>query len=259
MFHPWFSVAVTFALFGGMIGMLILGSRIGARRLKEDPENYLAGLGAIDAAVFALLGLMIAFTFSGAATRFDERRTLIVEEANDIGTAYLRIDLLPAGAQPELRQMMRDYADSRLRTYRVLPDIAASNAELARLPGLQAEIWNAAVSATRLDGVPTTVAMLLLPALNNMIDITSTRTMATLRHPPMAVWLMLFGLSLIAAVLAGHAMASSKSRSKLHILVFPAVMAAVVNVVLDIEHPRLGIITVNSFDQAIADARAAMD
>ena len=155
--------------------------------------------------------------------------------------------------------MMRDYVDSRLRTYRLLPDVPASNAELARLPALQTAIWQAAVAASTREGVPTSVAMLLLPALNDMIDITTTRTMATLRHPPLVVWTMLFGLSLVAAVLAGHAMADSRSRSKLHVLIFAVVMALVMNVVLDMEHPRLGLITVEFYDAAIEGARAAMN
>ena len=60
------------------------------------------------------LGLLIAFTFSGATSRFEARRHLLTEEANAIGTAYLRLDLLPATAQPELRRMMRAYVDARM-------------------------------------------------------------------------------------------------------------------------------------------------
>ena len=95
MFLPWYSAAFAVALFAGMTVMTTIGLQIGRKRRAADPENYQAGLGAIDAAVFGLLGLLVAFTFSGAAARFDERRTLIVQEANDIGTAYLRLDLLP--------------------------------------------------------------------------------------------------------------------------------------------------------------------
>lgn len=259
MFLPWYSAVFAIALFVGMTVMTMIGLQIGRRRRVADPENYQAGLGAIDAAVFGLLGLLVAFTFSGAAARFDERRTLIVQEANDIGTAYLRLDLLREQDQPALRQMMRDYVDSRLRTYRLLPDVPASNAELARLPALQTALWQAAVLATSREGMPTSAAQLLLPALNDMIDITTTRTMATLRHPPLVVWTMLFGLSLVAAVLAGHAMADSRSSSKLHVLVFPAVMALVMNVVIDMEHPRLGLITVELYDQALEGTRAAMN
>ena len=110
----------------------------------------LASAGSLEAAVFALLGLLIAFTFSGALTRFDVRRGQVVDEANAIGTAYLRIDLLPPAAQPRLRETFRNYVDARIATYRKLPDLQAAQRELALSQALQADIWAQAVAATRL-------------------------------------------------------------------------------------------------------------
>ena len=85
-------------LFLGMLLMCEVGRRIGIRSLSKYPDGLAKGTGAAEAAVFGLLGLLIAFTFSGAATRFEARRHLIVAEANTISTAYLRVDLLPADA-----------------------------------------------------------------------------------------------------------------------------------------------------------------
>ena len=94
-------------LFAAMLAFQELGRRLGVSRAAHDPEGARAGAGVVDGAIFALLGLLIAFTFSGAASRFDHRRALIVEEANAIGTAYLRVDLLPAAAQAEMRDSFR--------------------------------------------------------------------------------------------------------------------------------------------------------
>jgi hypothetical protein len=121
--------------------------------------------------VFALLGLMIAFSFSGALTRFDVRRAQAVDESNAVGTAWLRIDLLPAQAQPALRDTFRRYVDSRIATYRALPDVAAARAQIERSQVLQAEIWKQAVAAARVSGVPTSAEILVMPALNDMFDI----------------------------------------------------------------------------------------
>src|SRR5215510_412756 len=98
-------------LFFGMLIFLEVGRRIGLRKIARDPAGADTGLSVIDGAVFTLLGLIVAFTFSGAASRFDVRRQLIVEEANAIGTAYLRVDLLPPDAQPALRDRFRRYLD----------------------------------------------------------------------------------------------------------------------------------------------------
>src|ERR1044071_562771 len=128
---------LTGGLFVGMLLFLEIGRRLATGRGKRDAEISgegveAEGVGAVDGAVFALLGLLIAFTFSGASSRFDTRRQLIVEETNDIGTAYLRLDLLPADLQPALRESFRRYLDARIEVYRKLPDIAAARKSLAK-------------------------------------------------------------------------------------------------------------------------------
>ena len=250
-------LAFAVALFLGMLLLLEVGRRIGIRRQAHDTEGARAGLGAIEGAIFALLGLLIAFTFSGAAARFDTRRQLIVEETNAIGTAYLRLDLLPAASQPALREGFRQYVDSRLSVYAKLPDIEAAKAELARSNELQSGLWKRAVAACRESESPA-AGMLLLPAMNQMIDITTTRTTAAQMHPPLAIFGMLGALALAGALLAGYGMAGGKSRSWIHIVAFAAIMALTVFVILDIEYPRLGLIRVDAFDQALIDLRASM-
>ena len=252
------ALSITFGLFFGMLLFLDIGRRIGLRRRAQDPEGAGVGTSAVDGAVFALLGLLIAFTFSGAASRFDARRVLIVEEANAIGTAYLRLDLLPASAQPALRDLFRRYVDSRLEIYRKLPDLDAVKAELARSTQLQGEIWTQAVAAGRLEGAPPAATMLLLPALNQMIDITTTRTMAGQMHPPTIIFGMLYGLALASALLAGYGMTGGRSRDWLHMLAFAVVLALAVYVIIDIEYPRLGLIRVDAFDQVLVEVRASM-
>ncbi|MEY3788920.1 MAG: hypothetical protein RLZ75_3128 [Pseudomonadota bacterium] len=101
-------------LFFGVLLFLEIGQRIGIARIAHNSDGLAKGSGAAEGAVFALLGLLIAFTFSGATSRFEDRRHLITEEANDIGTAYLRVDLLPSDAQPEIRELFRRYVDLRV-------------------------------------------------------------------------------------------------------------------------------------------------
>ena len=258
MNYALFALLITVSLFFGMLILLETGRRIGNYRLTQDTDGARAGISAIDGAVFALLGLLMAFTFSGAASRFDLRRNLIVEETNAIGTAYLRLDLLTADAQPALRDLFGRYVDSRLEVYRRLPDIAAAKQELAQSAQLQSAIWNRAVAAVQLEGAPASAAMLLLPALNQMIDITTTRTMMGQLHPPLIIYVMLFGLALAGALLAGYEMAGGKSRNWLHMISFSAVMAVAIYVIIDIEYPRLGLIQVSAFDQALVELRQSM-
>ncbi len=253
-----FALLFALGMFVGMLLLMELGRRIAMRRLARDPEGALAGTGAVDGAVFALLGLLVAFTFSGAATRFDSRRQLIVEETNAIGTAYLRVDLLPPETQPPLRDLFRRYVDSRLDVYRDVSDRKVTEVKLARSKELQGEIWKEAVAAGSMEGVPTSTIVVLVPALNQMIDITTTRTKATQMHPPMVVFVMLFAVSLAGALLAGYDMAARRSRSWLHMLGLALVLATSTYVIIDIEYPRLGLVRVDTFDQALVELRGDM-
>jgi hypothetical protein len=200
--------------------------------------------------VFGLLGLIVAFSFSGAVSRFDERRELTVEEANAIGTAYLRLDLLPDQAQPAARDSMRKYLESRIRFYGVLPDEDAAKAELDVTKQLQATLWAQALAGSR-DSQP--AMMLVLPAFNQMFDIVTSRTMAIFLHPPLVIFGMMFGLSLVASGLAGYGMARAESYDWLRIGAFAAATAFAFHVIIDIEFPRAGLIRVDAFDQALVD------
>jgi len=257
MSHAFTTSLLTLGLFLGMLALLEIGRRIGAARTKAEGEGARAGTVAVESAVFALMGLLIAFTFSGAGARFDSRRQLIVEEANAIGTSWLRLDLLPAEAQPALREKFRSYLDSRLETYRRLPDLAAAKEELARTAKLQAEIWTQAVASCREQGTqPAT--MLLLPALNQMIDIATTRTMAAQMHPPRVIFAMLFALALASALLAGYGMAGAEARNWTHMVGFAALIAASAYVILDLEYPRRGWIRIDASDRVLVELRQSM-
>ncbi len=249
---------VALGLFFGILVLLELGRRLGKRRIQEDPEGARTGIGAVEGAIFGLVGLLIAFTFSGAANRFDERRALVVAETNAIGTAYLRLDLLPKRTQPVMQDLFRRYLDARIEIYRRLPDVGAAESALKESIQLQSEIWRQAIAAGHSQDASPDAIKLLLPALNEMIDITTTRTTATAIHPPLVIYLMLVVLTLASALMAGYGMAGSKRRSLTHVLSFAVVMSLAVYIIIDLEYPRLGIIRVDAFDRTLADLRAGL-
>jgi hypothetical protein len=239
--------------------LLLAGRRIGQRRAEADPDGSHVGLGAVEGAVFGMLGLLIAFTFSGAAGRFDERRILIVTEVNDIGTAWLRLDLLAADDQAPMRELFRKYVDARLATYadfRSLERTMAANAEALRH---QDAIWKTAVVASTRPGVAPSASMLLLPALNSMFDTAEMRRRVTTYHPPFVVFAMLAIFAMVGAVLAGYGMSKSRGLSLTHSVGFALVLASTVYVIVDIEYPRLGFIRIDAADQAMADLRRGMN
>lgn len=250
---------IAVALFGGILLFLSLGRWIGRRIMAREHVEALPSVGSLETAVFALLGLLIAFTFSGALSRFDVRRAQIVDEANAIGTAWLRIDLLPAATQPKLRGAFREYVDARIATYRKLPDITGAHAELARSQQLQNDIWTQAVAATRLPEARPGLELAVLAPLNAMFDIATVRAVATQMHPPTIIYVMLVGLALASALLAGYQAAGEARFDWVHGLGFAIVVALTLFVILDIEYPRLGFVRLDALDRLLVDVRAGMN
>ena len=244
-----------------LIGILVffeVGRKIGLHRLKKSSSGLASGIGASEGVVFALLGLLIAFTFTGAATRFEDRRHLIVEEANDIGTAYLRIDLLAIENQLVLRELFKRYTDQRLKTYRDAHDFKSIMPNQQTTAALQQDIWRAAITAGKNPNANADANKLLLPALNAMIDITTTRTVASRNHPPIAIYFLLFGLSLIAAMLIGYGTSTNTDRVWLHKIAFALVITLTSYIIIDLEYPRLGLIRIDADDQILIDTRRVM-
>jgi hypothetical protein len=246
-------------LFFAMLAFSEIGRRVGRARLAHDPDGLGKGVGAAEGAVFGLLGLLLAFTFSGAASRFETRRHLVADEANVIGTAYLRLDLLAADAQPELRELFRKYVDARLEATRFSGAMDVWKAKLAEGTALQAEIWAKATAAVRRpDAVPQATSF-VLSALNEMFDITTTRQMAVLNHPPPIVFALLAGFSLIGALLVGYAGSANSDRNAFHVVMFAVILSFTIYVIVDIEFPRLGLIRVDAADEVLIELRQSME
>jgi hypothetical protein len=253
--------ALIFVFLPGLFAFILLfvwvGRRIGMQRSVEETERERVGLVTVETAIYALLGLMVAFTFSGATSRFDTRRAQTVQEANAIGTAYLRLDLLPAAAQPALRDKFRLYTEARMAIYRALPDLEASNAQAARAAELQGAIWTDSIAALR--NAPPQASLLLVPALNDMIDITTTRAIALRTHTPQVILGALVLLTLICSLLVGYGLAGGKVfATNLHMIGFALMMTVTIYVILDLDNPRVGLIRLDYVDQALADVRAGM-
>jgi hypothetical protein len=258
MNHILISAAFAAVLFAGLLACLRLGWVLGRRQSRTAGEDAQAGLGAIDGSVFGLMGLLIAFTFTGAATRFHDRRELITEHVNAIGTAWLRLDLLSAEDRDKARDGFRRYTDTVISTARSVADQEAGAAGLARLNAIQQEIWDHLIDATKRDRT-LPLAQTILPPVNEMFDLGNSRLLSSRQHPPLAVFAMLGTLVLLSGLLAGFGMAKSDRQSPLHVFGFAAVMALSIYLILDIEYPRLGLVRIDMFDQAVTDLRATMD
>lgn len=249
-----FSLITCIVLFLAMLGGLEVGRRVRIRSAGERTD----GAGAIDGAIFGLMGLLVAFTFSGAASRFDSRRQLIVEEANDIGTAYLRVDTMSPSNQPVMRDKFRQYVQSRLDFYAHIPDPEKSAVQMEKSSKLQSEMWSLAINDAR-DEKTMNRGMLLLPALNEMFDVTAKRAAAMQMHPPLLIYGLLVMVSVLCSLLAGWAMGASTRRETLHTVCFAAIVTLTFYVTVELEYPRQGLVRIENFDTHLINVAKSME
>ena len=258
MRYTLFTTFFVVALFGAILLLLEIGRWIGVRRMATDPEGAKSGLGAVFGFVFSPLGLLLAFTFAGAASRFDARRQLAVQEVNTLSKAYYLIDLFPEPLQTQFKESFRRYLDAELQAIKALPDIRAAKRAYSRSLALQLDIKNRAVAAYRNPNTQAITAYVLLPAINEWIANSENRLVAATTHPPLTIYVVLVGLALVSSLIAGYGMAEAKARNWLHILVFATVITVTISVIIDLELPRIGFIRLEAADQLLMELRRKM-
>ena len=230
-------VALAPLLFLSVLMMMEIGHRYRlASHLTNDSESN-TGVGPAIGTVLALMGLVLAFSFSSAAGRLDASRKTILDEANAIETAWFRIDVANKETQPYLRELFRQYVDARIRAYDA-PGLADYRHQLEISDGLLKQIWMLAVEATPASRPQDRV--LLLSAVNAMGDGASARTISVSTHLPPAILAFLFGTVLIGSMLIGTMLFCAGSRHWFYRLVIAAVLTSVVYAIVDLEYPRLG-------------------
>ena len=253
----WATYALFTGLFAGILASLEIGFRIGRENSRKNPSLPFEGTGAMEAAIFSLLGLLLAFSFSGATARFDARRQLIVQEANTISTAYQRLDLLPAADQPAFRHLFREYLDARLQGFQRILDRPAADQDFARAAQIEQQIWSQALVAALKDPSHD-VSRLLLPALNQLSDVANQRAIALQSYMPELIFWLLVCVTLMSAVLAGHAMARRERRSWLHMVLFSAIISLTISIMFDFNYPRYGLIRIDAADKVLLQLRDSM-
>ncbi len=229
------------------------GYRLGKRRRQSGAPEKESAVGAMVAATLGLLGFMLAFTFGLAATRFDTRRYTVLDEANAIGTTYLRAALLPEPERAESRKLLREYVDVRLTA------IQPGKLEQAidESSALHERLWAQATTAAEKDprSVPTG---LFIQSLNETIDLHAKRVLVGVRNRiPGTVWVTLYLMSILSMTAIGyHEGLTSVSRSPA-VLALVLTFAAVMFLIADLDRPQEGLLKVSQ--QPLIDLRSSFE
>jgi hypothetical protein len=233
----WAAALVLFVL---LIAACWIGIILRSRAAIERGDDQ----GYILSAALGLLALIIAFTFSLALNRYDLRRGLVVQEANAIGTTYLRADLAPEPYRDRLRIIIRHYVDARLALAEAGEDGTAILAADTQATQLQQQLWQTTMAA--LPAIqPAPAGALLVGAVNDTIDLAATRKAALEARLPASVIAALVLYALISAGILGHATSGNPRRSQISAGVLFVLLTLAITLILDLDRPRVGSIVVS--------------
>jgi hypothetical protein len=231
-------LVIAAVVFAGLMVALEVGFRAGSRVRLGAEKAAAPQVGAIQGAILGLLGLLLAFSFSAAASRFLERQDLIVDEANAIGTAYLRADLLVEPHRADLKRALKEYTEHRIEVSQRLGS-GLDPADLAQVDAMHGRIWRAAVSGV--EATPT--AMLgVLPPVNEVLDLHSTRLGAGAKKLPSIVLWLLFGSSWLSIAVIGYGCGVAHDRRAPLTLALTVLVGGLLFVTLDLDRPREGLL-----------------
>ncbi len=231
-----------------VLGLFLLaaeaGFRLGRRRHEPADERTKGHLGSLQGALLGLLALMLGFTFAMAMGRFDARKSLVLDEANAIGTTALRARLLPEAQRGEILPLLRSYVDARLAFYDVGIDPVRLEETYSTAARLQEQLWQVAVRLAQEDprSVP---AGLFVSSLNETIDLSEKRRQALDNHVPEPVLVVVIGLAAVALGFVGHACGLDGPRRFASTALVSLLIALVILVILDLDRPRRGVIRVS--------------
>jgi hypothetical protein len=233
------------AAVGTMVGRALKG-RLGAGR---------ESVGVVQATLLGLIGLLLAFGLSMAVGRYDNRRAMVVQEANDIGTTFLRAQMLDGAGRTTSLDLLRQYGDLAVRLANQVPDSASFNETASAMEDLHRRLWSAAGDAVRADPIGT-APRLYVESLNAMIDSHTDRTTSLTNQVPGTVLVLQVAVSAVAiGVLALYL--ALLGRGLLTSLVAAAVVILILLISFDLDRPQRGFITIP--DGALVATRAAMN
>lgn len=243
---------VAASLVAGLVIAHEIGFWLGSLRHKPD-ELFDHQVVLVRTSTAALVAFLIGFAFSGAASRFIDRLDIIVKEANALGTAYLRAETISEPQRGELKAALKEYTADRAK---LLSREGRDQIEplLARVGGLHGRMWKSAIRGTQ-DNAP--LMAVVLPPINEVIDLHSTHLAMARRHLPAPIMAILLGTAAIGVSLVGFGNGRAGRRFSLLDSIYGIVLAAALWMTIDLDYPGIGLIRVNN--QAIADTLAAMN
>ncbi len=243
--YSYSSIAISILLFMAIVFFNEIGYRAGRYIQVNTEEEVKVFTGSIQASILGLLALLLGFTFSMSMQRYDNRSMALIDEANAIGTAVLRVQLLPEEFKDEATALFREYVDLRLEIGQLdITKVTARKAYDLKIAAVQNKLWALAVAATNVDPRPVTTGV-FVKALNDVIDSQSKRNALLQMQVPEVVLLLLFVVFISSGGMMGFSAGLSGRRIFAPIILVSLLITLIVFIIIDLDRPKRGLIQVN--------------
>lgn len=221
--------------------------------IAKNKFEHSDGLGPVEGSLLGLLALLLSFTFSLSASRYDDRRQVVIEEANAIGTAILRCDLYPDSIKKQLKSNFVNYVDARIQYFEAGIDVAKITIAKKKTEEYYTKIWNLATDKSQKSENVLRFQQ-MIPALNSMIDIVTTREETKNATVPESIFWLLFMLILSSSFIIGYS-DSKKQINYVLIWGYCLMTCLTLYLILDLDRPRRGLIDVDHSEQKIVELK----
>ena len=247
-FPLWSLLPITIAI---ALFSVEAGHRLALYRLGRSEQEKDSPVGGMVGATLGLLAFMLAFTFGLAANRFEARRQIVLDEANAIGTTYLRAAMLAEPMRTDARNLLREYVDVRIE------GVQSGNVAQAMVKSeeIQNRLWSVATATAEKE--KNVITSLFVQSLNQVIDLHATRIMAGLRsRVPGIIWIVLYLLAILAMGLLGYQSALANSRRSIAVIALVIGFSAVLYLIADLDRPGQGLLRTSQ--ETMIDLRKSM-
>lgn len=241
--NQWLIIAITFFL---LLFSYIIGYSIGKKNHTKKPANHLSSISALLAGLMALLGILLAFSFSMSSSRFDQRKQLIIDESLNIGTAYFRLGLLSdTSLTREVRNILKKYLDHRIKYYESGASEKLMNKQMKSAENLQVLVWMKTAEIGKTS--PNINTSLISQSLNSMIDITGSISGSMRNHVPQLILLMLIAVSAFTIFTMGYSHGLALDYNIWFSLGINLIICSILLLIIDMDTPFIGPIKVDIY------------
>jgi len=245
LLYSFSSIAIAITLFIAIVIFNEIGFRSGRFIQTRTDSEVKALTGSIQGSILGLLALLLGFTFSMSMQRYDNRSMALIDEANAIGTAVLRIELLPQEYQPKAKGLLQNYVNLRVEIGQIdLTEQAQRHKYNQKIKCLQNELWSIAITATNADPRAVTTGA-FVKSLNDVIDSQGKRNALLQMHVPEVVLILLFIVFISSGAIMGYSAGLSGTRVVAPIVLVSLLITLIVFIIIDLDRPKRGFIQVN--------------